>query len=400
MGKGRGEGGDGPEPRGTMKTEEDDDDSSSSVSGESSCSVSTHDHDEASYLDDSVSSSGGRSLDSTGRMVIQLGENNAYLKELLIDCTSIDNQAAADVEQYLPGNTHLKKLRLHFGNDDIATEPRQQRRRKRQIFHRGHIFHRVVSGLKGNSSIKHIEIKGAEINHETASWLIPSFAHNSRLKHIRMVNCDFVESGLAILFVALQNNKRIRSLTFHSCDWEEHNADIVASALPFMSLCVLGLVDINISPDGWMYLFQNIRACKELIQIDLSQNQLDPINIIMLTKSLTIQNTISNVSLSSCDLDDRCMQELAKGLRKYPTLTSLDISKNTPMSDKGVVYLKDLLKFNNSITEINVLGCGFNKQSTSSIESGLRYNNSFLKSFFSECTSQTLFGVVDSFEQN
>ena len=57
------------------------------------------------------------------------------------------------------------------------------------------------------------------------------------------------------------------------------------------------------------------------------------------------------------------------------------------------------LKFNTSIKKLMVDGCGLNKKSIDAIESGLRYNNSFLKSFFSETTSKTIFGVVDSIEQ-
>ena len=64
-----------------------------------------------------------------------------------------------------------------------------------------------------------------------------------------------------------------------------------------------------------------------------------------------------------------------------------------------MVYLKDLLKFNTSVKKLKVDGCGLNKKSVDAIESGLRYNNSFLKSFFSETTSKTIFGVVDSIEQ-
>ena len=91
-------------------------------------------------------------------------------------------------------------------------------------------------------------------------------------------------------------------------------------------------------------------------------------------------------------------QELAKGLRTYSTLTNLDISQNKQIG-KSTVYLKDLLKFNKSIVQMKVDGCGLSKKSMEAVEEGLRYNNSFYKSFFSETTTKTIFGVMDSIEK-
>ena len=69
------------------------------------------------------------------------------------------------------------------------------------------------------------------------------------------------------------------------------------------------------------------------------------------------------------------------------------------MANKGTVYLKDLLKFNKSIVQMKVDGCGLSKKSMEAVEEGLRYNNSFYKSFFSETTTKTIFGVMDSIEK-
>lgn len=65
----------------------------------------------------------------------------------------------------------------------------------------------------------------------------------------------------------------------------------------------------------------------------------------------------------------------------------------------ATVYLKDLLKFNKSIVQMKVDGCGLSKKSMEAVEEGLRYNNSFYKSFFSETTTKTIFGVMDSIEK-
>lgn len=451
-------------------------DNNSSSRSQSSCSNSQPDifnaksqTDVSSVSEGSFSAAAGSgsfdgsSLDSIGQMLIRLDDNDASLTELLIDCKSMDTQAATYVEQFLPKNTYLQKLRLHCGSRSdhreiihrvlsglkgnssiesleiqdaeinretaswlvpflaqsrtlkhisvmncnfvgsslatlfVAMQHNKHIRQltfhsiagHRQVFHRI-VFRRVLSGLKGNSTIESLEIQGAEIDGEIASWLLPFLANRQTLKRISMMNCR--GPGLEVLFVAMQHNKHIRELTFHSCHWEEHIADIVASSLPFMSLRSLSLVDITIAVDGWPYLFHKLIDCTELTRLDLSRNKLDASSIYLLTKSLTAQQQISKLSLSSCRLDDKCMKELAKGLRNYSTLTSLDISNNKKMTDKGVIYLKDLLNFNNSITDLKVDRYGLNTRSTNEIESGLRYNTSFLKCFF----SFAIYDFVDS----
>lgn len=160
--------------------------------------------------DDSLDSC---SLDSIGRMLLLLEDNDASLNELFIDCKSMDKEGAAEVALYLHKNTRVKKLKLYCG---------------KRSSHR-HILCKVMEGLKGNSSVESFEIEGAVVNRETASWLTPSFVHSKILTSITMTSCK--GSGLEELCVAMQQNKYVRKLSFVSCYWDNYIADIVASSL-------------------------------------------------------------------------------------------------------------------------------------------------------------------------
>lgn len=319
------------------------------------------------------------SLDSIGRMLLQLEDNDSSLRELVVDCKTMDFEAARLMSQYLPNNTRLSKLTLRCG------------KRSRQI------FLTVFSGLKGKSSVRDIEIEEAFIDRGAANVLVPFFGESRTLESFSMKHCK--GPGLAQLFVAMQHNKHIKKLSFHACHWESHNADIVASSLPLMDLYSLSLVDVSMHVDGIPYLFKNIERCVELTELDLSKNEIDASSIRLLTKCLAVQRRISKLTLSSCDLDDSCIMELAKGLRKCKeitgletSLTSLDISCNTRISDKGVIFLKDLLSLDNSITDLDVSGCELQTESIEVIGRCLRYNNSCLKHFVSE----KIFGILET----
>ena len=325
------------------------------------------------------------SFDSNRIELIQLEENDETLLDLTVDCRMMDEESASELFVHLRSNTHLKVLRIICGGKSGSSKRQQD------------AFCKIVSSLEYNVSIEHIEIIGAiVINREVSGWLAPSLAHNQRVKIISMKKCKFVGSGMAILLVAIQHMKHIRQLKFFSCDWEEHNAETIASSLPYLNLHSLSLVDMNIASDAWPYLFRNIMQSKNLVVLDLSRNQMNKTVLRLLTKSLaTTKRTISTLALSSCGLTLPCAKELSIGLREYSSLSSLDISHNPLLTDKGAIYLKDLIKCNRSITNLKVSDCDLSKHSMNAIECGLRYNNSILKSFFSETASQAIFEVVD-----
>ena len=332
----------------------------------------------SSSLDTAAGSLDGCSLNSIDHVVDQLEDNDPTLVEFEVDCKRIDKITAADVGQCLPSNKHVKKIIIKCGN----------RSRHREI------FQNVVSGLSCNTSIEHIHVQDGNITREMASALVPTFIHSKSLTHISMMNCK--GCGLAQLFVAMQRNKRIRHLSFHSCYWEEHNTDLLASALPVMSIHTLTLVDINIADNGMPFLFRNIMNCSELQQLDLSKNELDSKTLRLLCSRLANRRSITNLTLQMCGLNDLCMKELYKGLREHPTLTNIDISQNILISDIRVVYLIDLLSKNSSITELNVDNCGLHKKTVHAIESGLNYNRSSLKLFL----SRTVYDIFVGEESN
>ena len=318
------------------------------------------------------------------KTLLRLERNVSSLVELDVRCKSLSEGDATAIALHLPANTHVRELRLHCGSGPLHLL----------------VFHEVVSSLKNNVTIEHVEVRGAVISRVTSSWLLPSFAHKPNLARISMTRCKFVWSGLSTLVVAMQHNREsIRELAFRSCDWDAQDLDTVSSSLPLMNLHSLSLIDMNVAPDAWSYLFQNIEQCKHLVHLDLSRNMLDSSVILSLAKALTVQNTISSLALSSCGLDNGSLAKLVSSLLPYAKLSTLDISNNTDMSDRVGVYLIDLIKSNTSIVSLKVDGCNLRTRTMDAIEGRLRYNNSFLRNFFSETTSRDIFDFVDGVKE-
>jgi hypothetical protein len=307
-------------------------------------------------------------------------------------------KSAAEFAMCLPRSTHLKKLRLVLRGGGSGSGSDEGKRRSSSARRDADmdVFHKVLSGVEENASIDDLEVHGAMIDRESSGWLVPCLAVDKKLRRVCLSGCRFVGCGLAALVVAMQHNRGgMRELEFRTCEWDAHNADTVACSLPHLNLHSLSLVGVSVAPDAWPHLFRNVGRSRDLVSLDLSGNRLDMAVVQSLTATLAAHGSISSLGLSRCGLNDRTARALASGLAGIAAMKTIDLSRNDDMTDAVVVYLNKLLSLNKSITELNAHGCGFGGRSMGAIKDKLRYNNSFVKAFFSEATSRVIFRVVD-----
>jgi hypothetical protein len=395
--------------------DDDDDDESTSYQTEAEETAATEEGEEFTEAeeegeesddDDNSSVASAGSGDTFHTLLYQVEKNDVRLREMVIDTTSMGRETAEDLAQLLEKNTCVTTIRLSCKR--LECKEGQERKR--------HVLSTLLSGVKVNTSIESVEIEDTDISHELAVSLSQLCARKHSLKNIAMIQCQFIGSGLPILFLGMQHSQSIRNVIFQSCDLGRHhhhdhsdgnnkspsssssyNVEIIASALPLMNLTSLSLVDVNFPTEECLhYLIEKVEQAKELKLLDLSQNKLNERSVALLARSISRQNQISRLILSSCSLDNVCMKELAMGLRGYVPLTNLDVSKNKHISDRGAMQIKDLLKGNSKITKLNVNGCSFSEDSLDALEAALRYNNSFLKTFVSVSTGLQIFDVVDA----
>ena len=71
-------------------------------------------------------------------------------------------------------------------------------------------------------------------------------------------------------------------------------------------------------------IFQGLRYSTTLHELDVPRTQ-PPVDMSMLSASLTVNNTLQDLTLS-CDLDDHAMEQLSAGLRANGSVTTLTLS--------------------------------------------------------------------------
>lgn len=370
--------------------------------------------DEATLSDSEIEDDedSGRSTASRRlrKLCYQLSTDDKRMTEIELEVASLGS-ADKDISDLLATNTVVTKLSLIGPSTDANIGRRRKARtleetqKRRPSDKEQRAFLRTVKVLcKGwaeSSSIQHIQIQDTEIDREVANVLGTALSEkHAPLQTVTIKKCNFVGAGLAVLFVAMQHNPRIQSLVLHSCDLRDGKSDIVAAALPLMQLRSLALIDANLSLEDLDFLYDNIERSPKLTMLNLSQNRVRKRGIKSLVSCLTSpQQRIQKISLISCGLDDYCVGKLARGLIVNNTTVSCLNLSNNPFGDAGARELKRLLEKNHEVKELSLDGCRISRELSKGIADGLRYNNSFLKSIFSETTSMAILESVDFIEK-
>jgi Ran GTPase-activating protein (RanGAP) involved in mRNA processing and transport len=170
-----------------------------------------------------------------------------------------------------------------------------------------------------------------------------------------------------------------------------------------MKFSALQLRDTNLSVQGLSYLLQNIDKAQSIQQLDLSENQAVSTKqgIHMLVDYLEASSHIVSLTLQNCGLHKHPIKVLARSLHNHKTIKTVDLSHNRDINDKAGQSLYTLLKKNQQVTKLVLVGCKrLSKEIQGVINDGLRYNNSFLKTIgFSSEFSLAILDSVHYIEQ-
>ena len=97
-------------------------------------------------------------------------------------------------------------------------------------------------------------------------------------------------------------------------------------------------------------IFQGLRSNMTLRRLNISHTR-PPVDISILSASLTVNNTLQDLTLS-CDLDDHAMEQLSAGLRANGSVTKLTLQCR--INNTGAQHLAAMLTANKTLQELDL----------------------------------------------
>uniref|UniRef100_A0A667Z4P1 NACHT domain-containing protein n=1 Tax=Myripristis murdjan TaxID=586833 RepID=A0A667Z4P1_9TELE len=175
----------------------------------------------------------------------------------------------------------------------------------------------------------------------------------------RLSDCRLTESCWASLASTLKSNPHLTELDLSESQLQDSGVELLSAGLesPNCRLKTLRLRRCGLSRSCWASLASALKSNPHLIELDLSESQLQDSGVELLSAGLESPNCrLKTLRLSYCSLTESCCASLISALMSNPHLTELDLSENW-LEDSGVELLSALVESPNcSLKTLRSLG--------------------------------------------
>ncbi|KAN0023725.1 hypothetical protein ACTFIV_008112 [Dictyostelium citrinum] len=231
-------------------------------------------------------------------------------------------------------------------------------------------IHYILNALKINKSVEDINLEGNQLGDQSIYDLSCFLLNNNTIKYLDLQNCDS-KNGLACIGMLLSKNKSIISLNWSNND-SNNSIDFLCHGLKLNNtLTTLSLSGCNIDELGAICLGEVFKNNNSIKYIDLSTNQIGDYGAISLANRLRNHPTIKYLDISCNNISEGRVEEISNILQSNQTLKKLKIYQDINIEiNNNYNYNKNTeidTFFRNSHDEIELMD-------TSTTESRIYYN--------------------------
>jgi len=259
-----------------------------------------------------------------------------------------------------------------------------------------------LKALQSNTTLKHIDLSGNEINDENISSFATILQSNNSLETVFLNRNKFSIIGMEKLVDALKINKSIKKLVLSGNKniLNENNAKKLVESLKInKTLKELDLTGCQISSEIMFYISEILKTNHSLTKLIISLNKdLSEIEHLpnalqnnstlkvlemgflqfskqseMFSNALKINNHLIEINLRCCELKENDIYFIAEALKINKTLKKLYICYNW-FSLKAIDYIANALKINNTLNFIDLSGFDILKQHINELANTLKIN--------------------------
>ena len=229
-------------------------------------------------------------------------------------------------------------------------------------------------------------------------------ANNQVLKSFSLSDCSFVLREEAILTNGIAQNESLVFLDFHNNLLSDPVGPTFMRNLSNMiHLSYLDLTNCQLSPDAGVNLAETLMDEYNIITIlKLSKNDLQDRGVSALLDVLKYNQTLTEVDISDNHFGStEIAYQLNEVLKCNQVLYALDISKNS-IGDLGAFAIADALEENNTLTKLSVSSCKITDKGAKKISIALVENQTlqYFKMSDNFLTCECGYTILEYIRQN
>lgn len=238
----------------------------------------------------------------------------------------------------------------------------------------------LLDGLQTNFIINKVRITNSQIGSiDNSFYLSNALSKNKQIKKFDFGYSGFDFKSAKLIFPLLINNKIIKFLDFKNNNLQDEGAVELSLYLKSaISLKQLFLQTNNIGKLGCLAIAEALKFNKSLIELNICGNPITSAGAKAICTSLLESNqTLQEIYLNYCQLDEYCACELANLIKRTKYIKVLTLYGNN-LNNAGIKMVFRALKYNKSILHIYIGNNNFDDDALSDITEVLKYNNTLL----------------------
>ena len=266
------------------------------------------------------------------------------LIKVIISHNEITDEAADVIANFLSRNTRLQELDLSHNDLQAAG---------------------VVSICQVNlSKLTNFSLSHNSITSDAANQIAAFLSCNANLKVLDLSSTELQKVDCKDIFKALQNISTISSLNVSNCNVGNEAADELATVL-FHNL-KLEMIDLsynNLSPLDIATILRGMENISNLASISVSQNKINDEAADDLATILLHNPNLKHLDLSGNSLSALAFVKIFKGMKNISNLITMNISYNM-ITNEAANELANVLHHNTTLQKLNMSGNNLSKSDT------------------------------------
>lgn len=242
---------------------------------------------------------------------------------------------------------------------------------------------RLSKAIEVNESLKILNLESCGLEDDFAMLLGSALRHNATLTRLSLAKNSLGPRGIAYLNQGLSKNLALQDLNLDYNFVSDEGCKILSGLLagskqnkretvresdgqttpnveefPRLksSLRKLSLKTNKIGTDGASQVFLALRHVTNLMELDLSGNQIEDKSLEILGNILLFNRSLKILKLDNCGLTWRSCEFLRRPLKTNTDLAVLSLDLNQ-LTDLGVSYLAEGLQYNRNLKELSLNMC-------------------------------------------
>ena len=304
---------------------------------------------------------GGNNLQTSGIIKIarSLGKVHS-LKKLYINHNNVTYKAAAAIATAISYNIHLQELNL--GGNDIRASG----------------IAKISRSLQMISSLKTLYLNHNNITYEAADDIAAVISCNTYLQKLNLGGNDLRASGIIVIARSLQNISSLTKLCINNTNFTDQAATSIRAVISCnKNLRELDLGGNNLQPFGIVLILKGLQTIS-LTKLDISHSNITDILADDIATAISCNIHLQELNLSGNNFQTPGMIKIARNLQKISSLKKLDISHNN-ITDDAADDIATAISCNIHLQELNLRGNNFQRPGMMKIAKIVQNISSFIK---------------------